>query len=43
MVEISAGGVVFRKVNDALQIQLIQDRYRKVSVAKGQDGARRDR
>lgn len=36
MVEISAGGVVYRR-NEAglLQIQLIQDRYGKVSLPKG--------
>lgn len=35
MKEISAGGVVYRKQNEALQIQLIQDRYGKISFAKG--------
>ncbi|MFF2481633.1 NUDIX hydrolase [Paenibacillus sp. NPDC058071] len=36
MKEISAGGVVFRHTEDgALQIQLIQDRYGKVSLPKG--------
>ncbi|WP_308638839.1 NUDIX hydrolase [Paenibacillus silvisoli] len=35
MKEISAGGVVFRKVNGALQVQLIQDRYGKISLPKG--------
>lgn len=33
--EISAGGVVYRKQGDQLEIQLIQDRYGKVSLAKG--------
>lgn len=33
--EISAGGVVYRFVGGGLQIQLIQDRYGKVSLAKG--------
>lgn len=36
MKEISAGGVVFRRTEDnVLQIQLIQDRYGKVSLPKG--------
>ena len=35
MKEISAGGVVFRKVDGELQIQLIQDRYGKISLPKG--------
>ena len=35
MKEISAGGVVFRKVDGAIQIQLIQDRYGKISLPKG--------
>ncbi|WP_028595880.1 NUDIX hydrolase [Paenibacillus assamensis] len=35
MKEISAGGVVFRKREGQLEIQLIQDRYGKVSLAKG--------
>jgi len=36
MKEISAGGVVYRRTEDnALQIQLIQDRYGKVSLPKG--------
>ncbi|MFC4811336.1 NUDIX hydrolase [Paenibacillus sp. GCM10023250] len=35
MKEISAGGVVFRRVNGELQIQLIQDRYGKISLPKG--------
>lgn len=33
--EISAGGVVYRRRDDQLEIQLIQDRYGKVSLAKG--------
>ncbi|SFS86418.1 NUDIX hydrolase [Paenibacillus sp. BC26] len=35
MKEISAGGVVFRKVGGELQVQLIQDRYGKISLPKG--------
>ncbi|MFC4778541.1 NUDIX hydrolase [Paenibacillus sp. GCM10023252] len=36
MKEISAGGVVYRKLEEGkLQIQLIQDRYGKVSLPKG--------
>lgn len=35
MKEISAGGVVYRKKGDKLEIQLIQDRYGKISLAKG--------
>lgn len=35
MKEISAGGVVYRHSNGALQIQLIQDRYGKISLPKG--------
>ncbi|MCQ6558350.1 NUDIX hydrolase [Paenibacillus mendelii] len=35
MKEISAGGVVFRRVDGKLQIQLIQDRYGKISLPKG--------
>ncbi|PZD93952.1 NTP pyrophosphohydrolase [Paenibacillus sambharensis] len=35
MKEISAGGVVYRKVGGRLQIQLIQDRYGKISLPKG--------
>lgn len=35
MKEISAGGVVYRTHNGALEIQLIQDRYGKISFAKG--------
>ncbi|MGZ9585000.1 NUDIX hydrolase [Paenibacillus marinisediminis] len=33
--EISAGGVVYREREGAVEIQLIQDRYGKVSLAKG--------
>ncbi|MDO7905472.1 NUDIX domain-containing protein [Paenibacillus sp. JX-17] len=33
--EISAGGVVYRYVGGELEVQLIQDRYGKVSLAKG--------
>ncbi|MFC7681489.1 NUDIX hydrolase [Paenibacillus sp. GCM10028914] len=33
--EISAGGVVYRQKDGELQIQLIQDRYGKTSLAKG--------
>lgn len=33
--EISAGGVVYRKVNSGLEIQLIVDRYGKVALPKG--------
>ncbi|GAB6990677.1 NUDIX hydrolase [Paenibacillus pini] len=33
--EISAGGVVYRSVNGQYEIQLIMDRYGKVSLAKG--------
>lgn len=33
--EISAGGVVFRRQEGKLQIQLITDRYGKISFAKG--------
>lgn len=35
MKEISAGGVVYRKVNGSVQIQLIEDRYGKISLPKG--------
>ena len=35
MVEYSAGGVVFRRTLDGLQVQLIQDRYGKISLPKG--------
>jgi 8-oxo-dGTP pyrophosphatase MutT (NUDIX family) len=33
--EISAGGVVYRRRDGQLQIQLIQDRYGKITLAKG--------
>lgn len=35
MREISAGGVVFRRVNGELQVQMIQDRYGKITLPKG--------
>ena len=35
MKEISAGGVVYRRENGALHIQLIHDRYGKISLPKG--------
>lgn len=35
MKEISAGGVVFRRTGEGLQVQLIQDRYGKISLPKG--------
>ncbi len=35
MKEISAGGVVYRNRDGELQIQLIQDRYGKISLPKG--------
>jgi 8-oxo-dGTP pyrophosphatase MutT (NUDIX family) len=35
MKEISAGGVVYRKQEGQLQIQMIQDRYGKITLAKG--------
>ncbi|EXX87979.1 NTP pyrophosphohydrolase [Paenibacillus darwinianus] len=35
MKEISAGGVVYRTTEAGLQIQLIQDRYGKISLPKG--------
>ncbi|WP_020615651.1 NUDIX hydrolase [Paenibacillus daejeonensis] len=35
MVEYSAGGVVFRRTVGGLQVQLIQDRYGKISLPKG--------
>lgn len=34
-IEISAGGVVYRNRDGVIEIQLIQDRYGKVSLAKG--------
>lgn len=35
MREISAGGVVYRTVDGSIQIQLIQDRYGKITLPKG--------
>jgi 8-oxo-dGTP pyrophosphatase MutT (NUDIX family) len=35
MREISAGGVVFRRLDGVVEIQLIQDRYGKISLPKG--------
>jgi 8-oxo-dGTP pyrophosphatase MutT (NUDIX family) len=35
MKELSAGGVVFRRSGDVVEIQIIQDRYGKVTLAKG--------
>lgn len=35
MKEISAGGVVYRRHGDTLQIQMIQDRYGKITLPKG--------
>ncbi|WP_281888277.1 NUDIX hydrolase [Paenibacillus sp. YYML68] len=35
MKEISAGGVVYRKSADGLEVQLIQDRYGKITLPKG--------
>src|SRR5437016_4242502 len=35
MKEISAGGLVYRMVGDELQIQMIQDRYGKITLPKG--------
>ncbi len=35
MKEISAGGVVYRKAGDDLQVQMIQDRYGKITLPKG--------
>ncbi|TCZ77019.1 NUDIX domain-containing protein [Paenibacillus albiflavus] len=35
MKEISAGGVVYNRVNGKLQIQMIRDRYQKMTLAKG--------
>ncbi len=35
MKEISAGGVVYRKLGDQLQVQMIQDRYGKITLPKG--------
>ncbi len=35
MKEISAGGVVFRKIGNDVQVQMIQDRYGKITLPKG--------
>ncbi|EPY08877.1 NTP pyrophosphohydrolase [Paenibacillus alvei TS-15] len=35
MKEVSAGGVVYRRRGEGIEIQLIQDRYGKISLAKG--------
>lgn len=35
MKEISAGGVVYSRVDGELQIQMIRDRYNKMTLAKG--------
>lgn len=35
MKEISAGGVVFRKEGNETQVQMIQDRYGKITLPKG--------
>jgi 8-oxo-dGTP pyrophosphatase MutT (NUDIX family) len=35
MKEISAGGLVYRMVDDELQVQMIQDRYGKITLPKG--------
>jgi 8-oxo-dGTP pyrophosphatase MutT (NUDIX family) len=35
MVEISAGGLVYRWEKDKLQVQMIQDRYGKITLPKG--------
>lgn len=35
MKEISAGGVVFRRTGDQVMIQLIEDRYGRITLAKG--------
>ncbi|MCZ8518704.1 MULTISPECIES: NUDIX hydrolase [Paenibacillus] len=35
MKEISAGGVVYRKVDGEVQVQMIQDRYGKITLPKG--------
>ncbi|MCH5583854.1 NUDIX domain-containing protein [Shimazuella sp. AN120528] len=37
--EISAGGVVFRKVMDEIQLLLIQDRFGKITLPKGHQEA----
>ncbi|UUZ96154.1 NUDIX domain-containing protein [Paenibacillus sp. P25] len=35
MKEISAGGVVFRRTGNDVQVQMIQDRYGKITLPKG--------
>ncbi|MCZ8511161.1 NUDIX hydrolase [Paenibacillus filicis] len=35
MKEISAGGVVYRRTGNELQVQMIQDRYGKITLPKG--------
>ena len=35
MKEISAGGVVYKRIDGRIDIQLIQDRYGKISLPKG--------
>jgi 8-oxo-dGTP pyrophosphatase MutT (NUDIX family) len=35
MKEISAGGLVYRMVGEELQVQMIQDRYGKITLPKG--------
>ncbi|TVY09120.1 NUDIX hydrolase [Paenibacillus cremeus] len=35
MKEVSAGGVVFRRVGGDIQVQMIQDRYGKITLPKG--------
>ena len=35
MKEISAGGVVYRETNGKLEVQMIQDRYGKITLPKG--------
>lgn len=35
LTEISAGGVVYRKGSEGIQIQMIQDRFGKITLAKG--------
>ncbi len=35
MIEISAGGVVYRKQDERLSLMLIEDRYGKMTLAKG--------
>jgi len=35
MKEVAAGGVVYRKIGSALEIQMIEDRFGKMTLAKG--------